>query len=42
LPDFKQYNSNKVDQRHPAFNNPALKLLLDDVRLNFEAEYTAS
>jgi len=40
MPAFKKFNSRKVESKHPAFNNPALKLLLEDARASMDSEYT--
>ena len=39
MPEFKKFNSGRVDQKHPGFNNPALKLLLDDAKANIDSEH---
>ena len=42
MPEFRKFSSQKADEKHPAWNNPALKLLLDDAKSNFDVDFTAN
>ena len=41
MKELKQYSGHREDKSHPAWNNPALKMLLDDARAGLEEDYSS-